>query len=81
MQVEVRYFAAAREAAGTETEAVEVAEGATLASLLGTVVDRHADLADLAPVLRFAVGERFARTDETLTEGDVVALLPPVSGG
>jgi molybdopterin converting factor small subunit len=31
--------------------------------------------------VRIAVGDEFAAPDREIQEGDVVALLPPVSGG
>jgi molybdopterin converting factor subunit 1 len=77
--VHVRYFAAAREAAGRETEAVEVEAEATVADLLGILERRHAPLSRLR--LRAAVGVRFAAPGARLAPGDEVALIPPVSGG
>jgi molybdopterin converting factor subunit 1 len=82
MEVEVRYFAAAREATGRSAERVTLAEGATLAALRAEVGRRHPALARLAPTLRVAVDERFAPDEsEPLAPEAVVALLPPVSGG
>lgn len=78
--VEVLYFAAAREAAGTASERVGVAPGATVADLARALEARHPGLAAAGPV-RFAVGERFADRSRRLADGDVVAVLPPVSGG
>ena len=81
MNVDVRYFAAAREAAGLETESLPLPEGATVAVLRDRLFGLHPDLCALAAGLRFAVGERFADLDAPLAAGDQVALLPPVSGG
>ena len=79
MTVTVCYFAAAREAAGTASERVRVADGATVGDLFATLSGRHPPLAGLP--LRFAVGEEFVAGEARLAEGDTVALLPPVSGG
>ena len=81
MNVDVRYFAAAREAAGREAESVALEEGATVAALKDRLFALHPDLRALERGLRFAVGERFAAVDTSLTHGDLVALIPPVSGG
>jgi molybdopterin converting factor subunit 1 len=78
--VTVRYFAAAREAAGTASERVRVADGATVGDLRRTLAGRHPALGRLASV-RVAVDEEFAADEAALAEGAVVALLPPVSGG
>lgn len=81
MKVDVRYFAAAREAAGRDAEAVVLEDGATVATLRTLLLERHARLRTLGDGLRLAVGERFADGGRALREGDVVALIPPVSGG
>jgi molybdopterin synthase sulfur carrier subunit len=82
MEVVVRYFAAAREAAGRSSERLSLEDGATLAHLKSELARRHPGLERLAPSLRYAVDERFAASgDEPLLPEAVVALLPPVSGG
>lgn len=75
------HFAAAREAAGCASETVEMPEGATVADAKALLLARHPALAQAAPRLRFAVGQRFAPETAPLSAGDVLALLPPVSGG
>ncbi len=81
MQVQVRYFAAVREAVGHEAEALEVPEGTTVAALHTLLEQRHPGLARHRRGLRFAVAERFAEPAVRLGAGDEVALIPPVSGG
>jgi molybdopterin synthase catalytic subunit len=81
MLVTVRYFAAARERAGTNVEALELSEGATVAALRAALGQRHAALQPLFASLRFAVNEEFASDDAQLTAGCEVALIPPVAGG
>lgn len=81
MQVTVRYFAAAREAAGTPSEDLEVEDGATVGAIRDLLLERHPDLEAVLPGLRFAVGERFSTPEAALAAGQTLALLPPVSGG
>jgi molybdopterin synthase catalytic subunit len=81
LTVEVKYFAAAREAVGRDSESVEVAAEGTLADLARALARRHPGLATVLPACRFAVGERFAPETARLADGAVVALIPPVSGG
>lgn len=81
MRIEILYFAQAREAAGRPAEPLDVTEGATVNELRATLCARHPRLAGLPPETRFAVGERFASESHRLEDGDVVALIPPVSGG
>jgi molybdopterin converting factor subunit 1 len=81
-RIKLLYFAALKERVGRESEDVE----------LPADVTRVADLARFLPTLRpllagtlgsvrIAVGDEFASPERELVEGDVVALLPPVSGG
>ncbi len=86
--VTVRYWAAARAAAGVDNDQVEVAADATLADVLASVRGLHADrprLADVLAVCSVLVGDRPVATSDpatvALAPGDVVELLPPFAGG
>lgn len=86
--VTVRYWAAARAAAGVASDSVEVGEGTTLAVLLKTVNDLHADrsrLADVVSICSVLVGDRPVGAtdpeDVDIRPGDTVELLPPFAGG
>lgn len=86
MSVTVRYWAAARAAAGVREETVDVVGGVTLARILDEVRGRHDELfAAMAAACSVLVGERpTGRTDPAevhLVAGDVVDLLPPFAGG
>ncbi len=83
MTVTVRYYAAARAAAGVETESVELPPGATVDILLKTVRATHGD--DLARVLdrcSFLLDEVAVRDRElSLHDGALLDVLPPFAGG
>ena len=83
MTVTVRYYAAARAAAGVETESVEVPPGATVDILLKTVRATHGD--DFGRVLdrcSFLLDEVAVRDREIHLHDDaVVDVLPPFAGG
>ena len=81
MNVHVRYFAGAREAAGREAETIELEPGSVVADLLRAATARHPALGDLSESLRFALGEEFAPRDAALEDGALVAFIPPVGGG
>jgi molybdopterin synthase catalytic subunit len=76
VQVSVRLFAGLRERAGTGARELRLADGATVGD-----VWRELDLGDEPAGLLYAVNRRYAGADTALAEGDVVALIPPVSGG
>ncbi len=81
MRIQVRYFAAAREATGLESEALELAEGATVGDAFAALVDRHGALEPLRSQLRFALEAEFATETDALPGGATLALIPPVGGG
>jgi molybdopterin synthase catalytic subunit len=80
MQVTVRCFASLRELA-TERCELPLPDGATLADAWSAMAVRHPALEPQRPYVRAARNAVYARWDEPLADGDVVALLPPVSGG
>ena len=79
----VRYFAAARAAAGVESESVDVPMGATVDILLKTMRAAHGD--DLSRVLdrcSFLLDEVAVRDrDVVLPDGALLDVLPPFAGG
>jgi molybdopterin converting factor small subunit len=86
----VRYFAAARAAAGFEEEKFDLPEGSTVADLLRVVaaVDRPEPPAGTPPLQRllsrssFLLNEVAVRDQATvLGPDDVVDVLPPFAGG
>jgi sulfur-carrier protein len=86
--ITVRYWAAARAAAGVETDLVPAAETMTLAQVLAEVRARHADqsrFADVVAVCSVLVGDRPVGSSDpaavTVRGGDTVELLPPFAGG
>lgn len=84
MRVTVRYFALLREAAGRESETVDLPNGAsTLADLLAALKERHGGLGTYirGRNILCAVNQEYTGREAVLEDGDEVALLPPVSGG
>jgi len=77
--VTLRYFAAARDAAGT---AREQAEGATVGAVLDYALARHdGRLSEVVRISRVWVNGEPAERSDPVAAGDEVAVLPPVSGG
>lgn len=81
--VSVLYFAALRDLAGTSEERLGLGEGAssTVTSLLAEIEQRHEGLRGRLAAVRVAVNEEFVEASSSVSPGDVVALIPPVSGG
>ena len=82
MNIDVRLFAMLRERAGRDSVTVEVPDGATVRDAVAAVADTHglADVMERLSVV-MAVNREYADDDSTLSDGDELALIPPVSGG
>ncbi|HEX7224337.1 MAG TPA: MoaD/ThiS family protein, partial [Candidatus Limnocylindria bacterium] len=80
MDVVVRCFAQLRELAASRTE-LELADGATVADAWTALEARHPALAPHRPYVRPARNGVYAAWDLRLAGDDVIAFLPPVSGG
>ncbi len=81
MQVRVLVFGQLKEVAATGDLTLELPEGATVESLFAELVARYPALEGLAGSIAVARNQTFAQPNEALSEGDEIALLPPVSGG
>ena len=74
MRVTVRLFAGLRERAGWSQRELD---GVTRVA----DVWKELDLGEEPDGLLYAVNREYAQTDQELRDGDVIALIPPVSGG
>lgn len=84
MNIRLLYFARLREVFGLGQESLEVPSSATLADLLEVLRARGGIWAqELASgrAYRLAVNQDIAGPGAALTEGDEVAIFPPVTGG
>jgi molybdopterin synthase catalytic subunit len=81
IRVRIRLFAVQRELAGTRELSVELSSPATIADAWAALVRLHPVLAPGQSSVRFARNGAYAPADEPLTDGDEVAMIPPVSGG
>jgi len=85
MKIKVLLFAAAREAAGSDAVLVNIEDSTggitTVRRVREYLLNEVPDLQRIASALLWAVNNEYAADDRTLSECDVVACFPPVSGG
>lgn len=80
--ITVRYFAAARAAAGTESELLDVGAAGTVAGLVDLLKARDAGLAQVLARCSYLVDAVAVRDmDSELRHGQTVDVLPPFAGG
>ena len=68
---------------GTDTEAITLPVAVSHTGALRQWLDDSRDYrgALTAPTIRLAVNDRIVADNETITDGDEIAFLPPVGGG
>lgn len=81
MRIQVLFFARARELAGLPASEVEIPAGATVSMTLARIGEEFPRLASYLSTCRLAVDEELAAAGDTVRDGAVVAVIPPVSGG
>lgn len=82
IQVTVRYFAAARAAAGAGSEKVTLRSGATVAELIDGLSVRDVRLATVLSRCSYLRDGSVVRDDAVaLSAGDTIDVLPPFAGG
>jgi len=82
VKVTVRYFAAARAAAGFDDEIVGVAPGTSIGALVHSLGERDAELAKVLSGCSYlcdGIAVRDLRT--ALSDAQTVDVLPPFAGG
>ena len=79
MQVCVLYFGVLKDLMGRSRAEIEMAEGASVTGLL--LIHRELAPDKIWDAIAVAVNQEYARAGDVLSDGDEVALLPPVSGG
>ncbi len=81
IRIRIRLFAIQRELAGAREIPIELAEGAVVEDAWAAVAERFPLLGPGRPSVRFARNGDYAEPTTTLSDGDEVAFIPPVSGG
>jgi molybdopterin converting factor subunit 1 len=81
MTVTLKLFALSRQIAGSDSVAVEIADGGTVGQLREALGRQVPKLAIHLRHLMFAVNMEYADDSEVIPPGADVACIPPVSGG
>ncbi len=85
MKVNILYFAKLREAVGVEAETLEINENSKVSDLLYFLQNREEKWSeyfnDKKNLLRVAINQKIVDSDHFISEGDEIAIFPPVTGG
>ena len=80
MRLQILFFGVLRDRFG-EREALQQFPGKTVADLLRYYRVIAPEIVMIWDTIAVAVNQQYAQPNATLSDGDEVALLPPVSGG
>lgn len=81
MTVKVLFFGLLKDIVGRSEDAIELPADATMGTLFERYASQYPRLREMADSIALARNHEFAQLDVVLTDGDEVALMPPVSGG
>jgi molybdopterin converting factor subunit 1 len=81
LRIQILFFGMLKEVAGRERDSVELPEGARVSDLLERYEKKYPTLGPYYAATAVAVNQEYSHPQAALHEGDVVALIPPVSGG
>lgn len=81
INITVLLFGACREAAGVSELQCDLAAPATAATAWAEVAERFPALGNFERSALVAINEEHARREQTLRDGDTLAIFPPVAGG
>jgi molybdopterin synthase catalytic subunit len=81
VRIRVRLFAIQRELAGAREVPLELADGGSVEDAWAALVAHYPALAPGRAFVRFARNADYAAPDTRLSDGDELAIIPPVSGG
>ena len=80
MKVQILFFGITSDLLGASNLEIEVVEASTVANLKSLLKEKYPQLKNIASYA-IAVNESYALENLVLEENDVVAIIPPVSGG
>lgn len=81
MRIQCRYFAMVREILGQGHDSKQVPAGTTAGGAFDALIAESPRLLPLRGRVMLMVNREYVTADHVLTDGDELALIPPVSGG
>lgn len=80
MKIKTLFFGITRDIVNNGSIEFELSKGMTIDKFQNFLLEKYSDLKDIENYA-FAVNEEYVTNEYLLKEGDVIAVIPPVSGG
>ncbi|MBS3816189.1 MAG: molybdopterin converting factor subunit 1 [Candidatus Thermoplasmatota archaeon] len=81
IEIIVKFFAMARQAVGKKKMDMQIDEDTKAGELVDQVTEEYPELEDIKSSLIISVNKNRVDEEHVLSEGDEVAIMPPVAGG
>lgn len=81
MKIKIKTFAHLKDLCGFDEKELLVSEGITVSDILKELCKCHQGFKDYTDSFLFAINEEYCTPDKRLSENDILAIFPPVSGG
>jgi molybdopterin converting factor subunit 1 len=81
LEIRTLFFASYKELLGTGELQVDLPDGATVSDLVSALRSRGGAFTVLPAAPAVAVNMTYSEASSSLSDGDEVALIPPVAGG
>jgi len=81
INVNILYFASAKEATAVRMEPIELPKNASVKELLSNLSMMHPKIRGMLNIIQVSVNYKVVDKGTILNDGDEVAILPPISGG
>ncbi len=81
MRIDILYFSSLKDKVKKNKETVDVDPDTNLNQLIQFLKQKHPEISQNLDNVMVAVNEQYVDKNYSLKEGDIVALIPPVSGG
>lgn len=79
--ITIKFFAMLKEKLGENERTIILAQGSNVENVLDDLKKQHPKFAKLIDCSLVALNEEYALPGSILQEGDILAIIPPVSGG
>lgn len=81
MRIDVEFHGVLRRLAGMDQTVLDVADAAAVSEVIAALENQLPNLGEVLEVTACAVGEELVHRNASLSDGDRLVLIPPVSGG
>jgi len=81
LKIKVLYFSSLKDRLKKSSEEIDINKPMSVKQFLKLLKEKHPEVSQSLDSVMVAVNEEYVDTNYTLKDGDVLAFIPPVSGG